>query len=441
MHLPISRFAVGKLAEILFGFPAGLNRWPGCLLLIASLPVTVSTGFGKTPSGRAGYRSAKNAKTVQNSSCRAFQDMVHRLPSLSLPRLFGFSTLLVAHLTWAQTGVPVSFELAAHSTAVAIQFDVNGPAGTVSWSSPSYQGSSAHLVEIGPIGGANSGKTRYVIFSASGEPISPSGKVTVDFASTSALANGMVTIDGVVASNASGQAVSASPTALPVSTATQIPRWSAQAGQAARLSAPIVDLDGSVTNVAFSLAGQAIGSAAGAPPVLLWNATGSGLRELNAVATDNAGRSASVRVADLYVYNLADVNSYAAFRSIHFGPGAAESATAFGADPHGTGVRNGIAFVLGLNPRTPDLSLLPRGEMRTTGLGAREYVFTFSRPAALQAGTWSVQETTNFGSWSNVPITRIAEGPVANDRVPVEARVPASAGRSFLRLLAVPPVP
>jgi len=367
--------------------------------------------------------------------------MVHRFPSLSLTRLFGFSTLLVAHLTWAQAGVPVSFELAAHSTAVAIQFDVNGPAGTVSWSSPSFQGSSAHLVEIGPIGGANFGKTRYVIFSASGEPISPSGKVTVDFASTSALANGMVTIDGVVASNASGQAVSASPTALPVSTATQIPRWSAQAGQTAQLSAPVVDLDGSVTNVAFSLAGQAIGSAAGAPPVLLWNATGSGLRELNAVATDNAGRSASVRVADLYVYNLADVNSYAAFRSIHFGPGAAESATAFGADPHGTGVRNGIAFVLGLNPRTPDLSLLPRGEMRTTGLGAREYVFTFSRPAALQAGTWSVQETTNFGSWSNVPITRIAEGPVANDRVPVEARVPASAGRSFLRLLAVPPVP
>jgi hypothetical protein len=338
----------------------------------------------------------------------------------------------------AQTTRQVSFDLVAHSSATAIQFDVTGAPGALAWQSASYQGSSAHLAEIGAIGGNGSGKTRYVVYSTAGSPISANGTVSVSLLTNATLTNAMVVVNNIVASDSSGQLVSANPTALPVSLSPTVGHTSARAGESIRLSSSIVDLDGSIASISYRVGNQTAGSVASAPFSLLWNASGTGLRQITALATDNSGRSASIATANLHLFSLGDLASYNAFRNIHFGQGAPEGVAGFGADPHGIGLANGLAFLLGINPNAPDRSLLPRGEMESNGSGGWNYVFRFSRMASQPAGTWSVRQSSDLATWTSVPNQRVTEHPPANDKVLVEARVPVDSlnSRAFLRLQA-----
>lgn len=319
----------------------------------------------------------------------------------------------------------LSFALAAPPTAVALQFDVASNTGPITLSAPQFQGTSPHTVESAVVA---SGATRYVVYTTTGLPISSGGKIDVTFSTASPLTNGMISVLNVVASDASGQLVSAAPTSFPVLASPGFGYSSILVGKSAEIGGDPVDLDGGILGgVKFRRIGVGqIGSTDFAAPYsTIWTPVADGSYDLEVEATDFSGFTVRLPLGTLRAYSLAEISSYSAFESIHFGAAANPALLGFDTDPFGFGVANGIAYVLGLNPNDPDLSLLPEISVEDGVPGpGDDLVFRFTRLATLSGATWDVLESETLAGWTAVPAGWITETTDGGDLVEVEVRKP-----------------
>jgi autotransporter-associated beta strand protein len=80
-------------------------------------------------------------------------------------------------------------------------------------------------------------------------------------------------------------------------------------------------------------------------------------------------------------------------------PGLTGANAATSADPDGDGIKNGIEFVLGGNPKTADTSILPTAVRDGSG----NLVFTFRRAAAAAYLNPGVQYSTDLSTWTAAP--------------------------------------
>ena len=328
----------------------------------------------------------------------------------------------------------LTFRLFCDTSAVALQFDVSST-DPVAIDAPSFQGVWPHTVESAVIG---SGATRFVVYSTTGMAISPDGEVLVTFSSPT-LADGMLTISGVMASNASGVQTTASPTSLPIIESGLTGYRSQQVGQPMMLSAMAYDLDGTVVSMSFNDDGVPFSSVFSFQPgVTGWTPTTSGIHALSATATDSSGGDVTTSIGEVRAYEPGELATYADFKSIHFGAVGNPSDLEFSATPFGHGIANGIAWMLGINPNAPDFSKLPWGSVENTGSGD-EFVFRFNRLASLPGASWDVLETPDLtpGAWAPVPLAWISETAVGDGTVDVEVRKPfnpATEPKGFLSL-------
>lgn len=318
------------------------------------------------------------------------------------------------------SGADLSFRLACHPSAVALQFDVSS-SSDVSFGSPSYQGTSPHTVESSVL--LSSGSTRFVVYSTTGLPISSAGEIAVTFSSDD-LADGMLTVSGVMASDASGVQTSATPTSLPVVVPGTQGYRSAKVGSAVDLGVTAYDLDGALASLSFKEGGSAFSTVFTYDPALAsWTPSSSGLFDLSATAIDQDGFESTVSLGQVRAYEPADLATFEDFESIHFGPVANPSDLGFETKPFGQNISNGLAWILGMNPNSPDLSLLPAATIEDGG-GGSEFVFRFNRLASLPGVILSVLEsdTLGSGSWDLVPGGSLTETPVGDGSVDVEVR-------------------
>jgi hypothetical protein len=350
------------------------------------------------------------------------------LTAFSLP-LFAALPALAGDLT---------FEIDAPTDAVALQFDVSSTAAPVSFGIPSFQGTSPHRVESNQVA---PGTTRFVLYTSTGLPISPGGRVTVTLNPSVIPTDGMIEIDvdDVIASNSSGGLLSAQPNALPLPLDPPTHR-SVEVGQTALLATNVVDPDGTVTGVQFRLNGSPVAAAPAGSSSAPWTATSSGLFSLSANVTDSSGGSEDIPLGSLRAYQLTDITNLATFSSIHYGSATDPAFTSFDGDPFGSGIPNGLALLFGINPNSPDRSRLPEVSVEPDGSGGSEMVFRFHRPTTLSGVNWSVQETETLASWSQVPGARRTETQLGDGRTRVEASRPITPAspKAFMNIQASP---
>lgn len=343
---------------------------------------------------------------------------------------------LAGFLLSSAKATPVSFQLSPSATAVALQFDVQATGAPVALSAPQILGASPHTVQSAVI---SSGATRYIVYSTTGLPINQAGKIQVTFQSTSPLTSSMVAVTNVLtcdAAGVSGGGASAQPTALPVLASSPLPHRSSQVGAAANLSAPVVDLDGSVSSVDFRIDGTSVGTDISSPFAVPWTPAASGLGALTVWATDNLGKSALLDLGAVRAYSLGEINTFAAFGQIHYGSTSNPAWLGFLADPFSSGVKNGLAYFLGLNPHAPDFARLPAVALEHNG-GVWNMVFRFSRPSAISGVSWSVLDSPNLVAWDDVVSPVITETPIGGGLLQVEVRKslgPTLPAGSFLSL-------
>jgi hypothetical protein len=333
----------------------------------------------------------------------------------------------------------LSFELVSSTDdAVALQFDVSSTGSPVSFGTPVFQGASPHRVESNTIA---SGTTRFVLYTTTGLPISPTGVVRVTFSSPE-LADGMLTVTGVMASDADGVETGAAPNSLPVIVTGAPVSPSQQVGVPTTLSATAYDLDGTIAQMSFREGGAAFASATSFQPgSVSWVPLVSGVRELSVTAEDSIGGETTTVLGEVRTYTLSELDSFAAFEAIHFGSGANPANLGFETAPFGHGIPNGLAWLLGINPNAPDFTKLPSASIENTGSGS-EFVFRFNRLGSLTGGAWHVLESPTLepDSWDPVQPGWITETPVGDGTVDVEVRKPidpVTDPKTFLTLEAI----
>lgn len=328
----------------------------------------------------------------------------------------------------------LTFRLACHPDSVALQFDVSS-SGTTSFGTPSLQNASPHVVESSVVG---SGATRFVVYSTSGSQISSTGELLVTFSSPD-LADGMLTVSGVMASDIDGQQENAAPNCKPLVIPTSTAYRSQQVGVPTTLSATAYDLDGQMVSMTFNEGGSSFSTVfTSKPATTSWTPTTSGPQDLSVTATDLVGWTTTVSLGEVRAYELADLATFADFESIHFGSAANPSNLGFSTAPFGSGIPNGLAWLLGINPNDPDRSLLPTGSVEG-GDGGNEFVFRFNRLASLSGVDWEILESPDLtsSSWNPVPGTSVTETPLGDGTVDVEVRKvidPATEPKAFLSL-------
>ena len=306
---------------------------------------------------------------------------------------------------------PLTFDLGSHVDAVAIQFDVAKVGGaSFQLSDPQVLMDSPHAVESALLA---SGLTRFVVYSTAGQKISPDGKVRVSFNSPRTATGGSLNISGVMASDAAGHRVASSPNALPVLVGSPPGYRSAEAGKAISFTAPTVDLDGSVVSVDFNIGGVSRGTASASPFAFSWTPTVTGTLPFDLNVTDNKGGLATLNFGTLQTYHQSDISSFSNYTAIHYGPTAHPTDYGFNADPLGTGTANGIGYLLGLNPHSPDRSRLPQGSVAFNG-GQYQFVFRFLRAASAPGVSWSVEESGGLAGWSAASNFLMTEVPSAD---------------------------
>ncbi len=320
------------------------------------------------------------------------------------------------------SAVPVTFTLAVDPAGVALQFDVQSDGPVKSVGAPLFAGASAHSIRSATL---ESGAHRFVIYSLDGAPISATGTVTVSFAPSFPLEDGALSIANVTATNASGATVAAAPNALPTLTSEAPPHRSIPAGETFALSRSVVDLDGALTNLVLMSGASEVDSAAAAPFSLEWGPIEVGAYSLSLQATDDRSQTATISLGTLQAYLAADIIDYSTFAATHFGAGASEATIALTADPYGTGIRNGLAFLLGLDPHAPDFSRLPKVTLEQSG-GSAEMVVRFQRRAELGSLQWSVRQSDDLAAFAAVEANAIAETDAADGLKSVEIRLPLS---------------
>ena len=332
--------------------------------------------------------------------------------------------LLAASLAFASvaksTDVPVTFTLAVDPSGVALQFDVVGSVPVESVGPPEFVGASNHSVESATLA---SGVHRFVVYSLDGAPISSTGTVTVSFAASFPLEDGVLSISNVTASNASGVAVEAAPNALPTLTETPRPHRSIEADETLQLVGLAVDLDGALTNLALYSGQSQVASDQTAPFALAWGPLPAGSHTLSLWATDDRAQTATFELGTVRAFAKSDITDYASFASVHFGASASGDAIALSGDPYGIGIRNGIAYLLGLNPHSPDFSKLPRVKVEATGDGA-DMVVNFSRRADLGSLQWRARHSSDLSAFASVDAAAIVESDAVDGMKAVEIRLP-----------------
>lgn len=336
--------------------------------------------------------------------------------------------------------VPIRFEILSSAEAVAVQFDVTAAFGDVTLGPPILSGLDGHFVESRNL---ESGAIRYVVYSRTGEALSPDGRVSAQLVDPVEPGNGMITIGGVVASDAAGEPVAATLNALPVRRSPAKVHRKGPAGISILLTADIVDPDGGINAVVFRADGNPIGTGGGVNQSVSWIPQNGGAYLLSALATDNDNGQSILDLGSIGVLGSGNVTNYSEYADIFFGPGAPLAVRGFDADPNGTGLQNGLTYLLGLNPDNPDRSALPTSEVTDAGGGQpgdRVFVFRFLVPEGIADADWIVRQSPDLAAWIPVPAEQITETVVEGGRIQVEARVPAPAGvsRLFLGLQVVP---
>jgi FG-GAP repeat len=339
--------------------------------------------------------------------------------SLSIPNNDGDENPFVIQLTGtaATALVPVSFHLSTSPSAAALQFDVGFTVAGVSLGTPVLQGASSHQMSTELL--AN-GKTRFVINPITNTAIPPTATIEVmlDPGNVS-LQDGIMTISGVVATNSSGTPVSASPGAKPIIlNVSPSSLTKAAIGTQVPVGVDVVDLDGSITMLIYRLNGSPIGSAFGRPFTTSLTSATPGDFGFSVFFQDNAGNSGGSLPVTLRFIDPASLSTYSSFQSAWL-----DGAGDFTADPYNTGIPNGLAWALGINPLNPDRSRLPVQSIEESE-GEKSLVY---RARVLASGVAYQIRTSNSldaGSWSPLPPAQIEETLEAGGWKLIEASAP-----------------
>jgi hypothetical protein len=327
------------------------------------------------------------------------------------------SLALVTFPASLRADLPVTFNLAVDPTGVALQFDVTSDSSLDSIGFPLFDGSSDHDVQSAVI---ESGAHRFVVYSKTGAPISETGSVNITFSNGLVPSDGAISLVNVTASNALGQVVTAAPNALPVFDMDTMPHQSIELGDSLALESVVFDLDGSLKSAKLMTGSTELAAATAAPYPLDWTPANSGLYPLSIVAVDNTDLQNTFDIGTYQAYNESEITDYASFGSTHFG--STDNAN-FDADPLGTGIGNGLAYLLGLNPFKPDITRFPRARIETTESGS-ELVLTFIRDSSAEGIDWGVRSSNDLQTF--VPATPSASSETDNQdgSHSVEVRVP-----------------
>lgn len=152
------------------------------------------------------------------------------------------------------------------------------------------------------------------------------------------------------------------------------------------------------------------------------------------------GRGSTVGFGTIRAYQLSELVSFADFEAIHFGTAADPADLGFETAPSGSGLSNGLAWLLGINPNAPDRAKLPAGTVETKESG-EEFVFRFNRLSSRTGLYSSVLESSDLAAdpWTPVPPAWVNETSLGDGTVDVEVRMPvdpATESRGFLTLEA-----
>jgi hypothetical protein len=345
---------------------------------------------------------------------------------------------LLASLGLARAAeAPAEFALNADTPAVAIQFDAVPAAAGIAFSDPALVNGPPHGVESNQLA---SGATRFLVWSTTNAILNPAGTVRVNLAVSSPdqWADGLLRIENVIVTDAAGQAAAARPDAKPIIlTTTPAAYRSVQVGSPAALSAEAIDLDGILTSVAFRIDGATLGNDATPPFTWTWTPAAAGNRVFEVRATGGAGATTSDPVT-LRAYAPAEITSYAAFAGIHFGPGAGNRALAApDVDPTGCGMPNGLVYLTGSNPWSPDLTLLPM----LTGASDGTLRLRFRRSTLARDASASLFHSANLQPASWQPLTGVLPlvTPLGNFMEDVVYSITPDGPRHFYRLQATAP--
>lgn len=329
--------------------------------------------------------------------------------------------------------VPVTFTLSVDPAGTALQFDVQSSRPLSSVGTPTFSGVSAHAVKSARLA---SGVHRVVVYSTTGAAISADGEVKVSFASGFPLANGSFSIGNVVASNSIGGLVTSSPNALPTLSSERLAHRSVEIGETFFVRDAVVDLDGSVASVRLLSDAAQVDEAAAAPFYLDWGPIASGTFALSLSATDNRGQTALIDFGSLRGFALSDITDYASFASVHYGSGAAVTVTDLNRDPLGIGIGNGIAFLLGLNPHSPDARRLPRASLEEVGSDTH-LVVRFAKRSSIGSLQWEARQSIALTESTLIGAEFIEESDAVDGMNEVEIRLPMSGdvpGSRFVNL-------
>lgn len=339
--------------------------------------------------------------------------------------------MAVAFVNGASANLPVTFNLQVDPSGVAVQFDVTSDSPLDSIGIPVFEGASGHSVRSATV---ESGAHRFVVYSQTGTPIASTGEVNVVFAPALAPGDGVIALANITASNADGDVVPASPNALPVLTQRLKSHQSLELGRSVQMDAVAYDLDGAMKSVQLLNGNSEVDAATSDPFSLGWTPETAGSYALSIIATDNLDQQNIFDLGVYRAYNESEISSFDTYASIHYG--ASATAGAFDADPNGIGFGNGYAYLLGLNPHSPDLSRLPRTRLERRNDGV-ELVLTFVRRSNLQGVDWNARASSNLSEYEEVEASRISETDQQDGSHAVELRLPLNTdtpGSTFVDL-------
>lgn len=322
----------------------------------------------------------------------------------------------------AQADLPVSFNLAVDPTGVALQFDVVSDSSVQSIGSPTFSGTSDHDVKSAVI---ESGAHRFVVFSKTGEPIAATGEVNIVFSDALIPSDGAISLENITASNASGAVVTASPNTLPVLTHKMRLHQSLKLGSSLVLESVAYDLDGSLKTLTLLTQSTELDGATAQPFALSWTPASAGAYPLSMVAVDNLDQEKTFDLGVYQAYTDSEITDYSSFSSIHFGTESPDGS--FSADPLDKGIGNGLAYFLGLNPHSLDLTRLPRVRVERHENGA-DLVITFIRNSTATNLDWNLRTSPDLQNFEAVQNPQISESDPADGKKTVEVRLPLDAG-------------
>jgi len=334
----------------------------------------------------------------------------------------------------------LEFSVSLSSTASALQFDVSGAPDGVALSASMMGGANTHLVEsaVIPQGVAGAGSTRFLIYSPDNSALAAEevAKVSVSFPDESPLQSNLLTVDQVVASDAEGERVSASPNFLPRILA-QSPSAdiAVRIGTAVGLSAQAIDLDGLVAQTSLLVDSSALATSSGPSAAATWVPSVSRQAPFSVLVTDNTGQSTTGEPIQLRGFNFVSLASFKDFQEVLFGEDESDpSIVGPSADPFGIGVSNLLAYYIGLDPEDPDFSLLPAFQVdRSSEQPVARLSFSrISNPVGVIA---SVRQSAAIDGGTEVPAESISTSEEVGGRIPVTATAPVPlTGPLFMHL-------